>query len=439
LVGWTLFAFAHFYRLTAVPLACGIVLLAILQPPDITIRAIRAVRDRRATQFLDLSLILSLAAIALQLVPLSSNLRSRVAPSAVAYDRAMRFDPASGTARALSIEPARTLLALAVVASIVLLFWTVRTRFQRGSVRATIRAVAWIGFFLSPLAIVHHATALPVVDLFWAVTPRGLRPYGPFVNRNDFAGWLIMAIPLTLGYAVARIEARHRPDEPFDPEVAFDSKAIWLGAAVCLMSAGLMFSLSRSGLLAAFTGFLFFAWLSRQRLTATRARWALLGLGVMIAVAATYANMGALTTRFQMSLSEGLAGRLSIWRQTWPVVRDFWPFGAGVGTYQDVMIPYQTMSRFYYISHADSEPLQILAEGGLLLGIPVAMTLVAGVRLVAKRLREDRTAIYWMRAGASAGMLALAAQNMVEMTLRVPANAVLFAILAAIAVHDGSA
>ena len=97
------------------------------------------------------------------------------------------------------------------------------------------------------------------------------------------------------------------------------------------------------------------------------------------------------------------------------------------------MILYQTQSRLFYISHADNELLQMVAEGGLLLGLPVALILMAGVRLMAKRLREDRTAIFWLRVGASAGMLALFTQNTVEMTLRVPANAVLFAILAAIA------
>ena len=183
---------------------------------------------------------------------------------------------------------------------------------------------------------------------------------------------------------------------------------------------------------------MFFAVISRRRLTARRAAWAVAGLGVALAIASTYADMGALATRLEGSFSEGLASRLSIWRQTWPVVRDFWPFGTGAGTYQAVMVLYQTMSRFYYISHADNEFLQILAEGGLLLGVPVAIALVAGVRLVAKRLREDHTAIFWLRAGAAAGMVALATQNMVEMTLRVPANAVLFAILAAMAMHEGA-
>ena len=409
------------------PLIGGIGVLALLQPPIIW---------RRPARLLDFALILSLTGIALQLIPLPPGLRGRVAPAAVAYDRALRFGSAAGD-RPLSIDPAATFLALIVVAAIVLLFWTLRAMFHRGGVRFTIRAVAWVGLFVSPLAIVQHVMPLPAIDLMWEGTA-GLRPYGPFVNRNDFAGWLIMAMPLTLGYAVARIQPRHRTGDAFDPQTTIDSKSIWLGTAICLILAGLLFSTSRSGLLGAFAGLVFFAAISRRRLTARRTALAVAGLGVALAIASAYADMGALSARFlEGSLSEGLAGRLSIWRQTWPVVRNFWPFGTGAGTYQAAMVLYQTMSRYYYISHADNEFLQILAEGGLLLGLPLALALVAGVRLVAKRLRTDHTRIFWLRAGAAAGIVAVATQNMVEMTMRVPANAVLFAILAAVAAHEG--
>jgi O-antigen ligase len=206
------------------------------------------------------------------------------------------------------------------------------------------------------------------------------------------------------------------------------------------MAAGLLGSLSRSGLGGAVTGLVFFALISRRRVTARRAGLAIVGLGLALAIASAYADMGALSARFLGgSISDDLSGRLSIWRQTWPVVHDFWPFGAGVGAYQLVMVPYQTMSLFFSISHADNEFLQILAEGGLLLAFPVAMALAAGWLIVAKRLREEHTPIFWVRAGAAAGIVSLATQNMVEMTLRVPANAVLFAILAAIAIHQPAA
>jgi O-antigen ligase len=159
----------------------------------------------------------------------------------------------------------------------------------------------------------------------------------------------------------------------------------------------------------------------------------------MLAIAAAYADAGELTSRFESSFRDGFSGRFAIWRQTLPVIRDFWPLGSGAGTYQSVMVLYQTMSRYFYITHADNEGLQILAEGGLLLAAPIAVVFVAGIVLVRKRLRADRTPIFWLRAGAASGMIALAAQNMVEMTLRVPANAVLLAILAAIAVHEEDA
>jgi hypothetical protein len=61
------------------------------------------------------------------------------------------------------------------------------------------------------------------------------------------------------------------------------------------------------------------------------------------------------------------------------------------------------------------------------------------VAIVVARLRSDRTPRFWVRAGAASGIVAAVVQNCFEMTLRVPANGVLLAILAAIAAHEGHA
>jgi O-antigen ligase len=156
----------------------------------------------------------------------------------------------------------------------------------------------------------------------------------------------------------------------------------------------------------------------------------------MVVMAAMYTNMGALANRMSGVVSEGMAGRLAIWRQTWPMVRDFWPVGSGVGTYQQVMVLYQTTSRLFFISHADNEYLQVLAEGGALLGVPFAVVLIAGATIIGIRLRADRTPLFCMRAGAACGIVGLGVQNLWEMTLRIPANGALFAILAAVALHE---
>jgi len=56
--------------------------------------------------------------------------------------------------------------------------------------------------------------------------------------------------------------------------------------------------------------------------------------------------------------------------------------------------------------------------------------------LLARYLRTDRSAIFWVRAGAIAGIAAAAVQSVWDTTLRTPANGVLFAVVAAIALHD---
>jgi hypothetical protein len=65
-----------------------------------------------------------------------------------------------------------------------------------------------------------------------------------------------------------------------------------------------------------------------------------------------------------------------------------------------------------------------------------AGVVAAFVRLAASRLREDLTGMFWVRAGAAAGLTAVALQSVWENGLRIPANALLAAILAAIVVHE---
>ena len=74
--------------------------------------------------------------------------------------------------------------------------------------------------------------------------------------------------------------------------------------------------------------------------------------------------------------------------------------------------------------------------GGVLLAAPVLMIAIAGAWRIRRSLRGDRTAIYWVRAGAVSGLVAVAVQSLWETGLRVPANVLLFAVLAAIAMYD---
>jgi O-antigen ligase len=156
---------------------------------------------------------------------------------------------------------------------------------------------------------------------------------------------------------------------------------------------------------------------------------------VLAWIALQYANVAALAYRLSDTLQADMGGRLVIWRESWPIARDFIRTGVGIGAFERAMLVYQQSSRLLFFNHAHNEYLQVLAEGGLLVTVPVGCAVVVGVRAAWHRLSSDKTPIFWVRAGALGGMVAVAVQNVWDTGLRMPANAALFAIVAAMALH----
>jgi O-antigen ligase len=153
---------------------------------------------------------------------------------------------------------------------------------------------------------------------------------------------------------------------------------------------------------------------------------------LLLSVAAlNWANIGTLATRFERTMTAEEDARLDIWRETVPVVRDFWLTGTGLGTYATAMVLYQETRRDVFFNHAHNQYLQLASEGGLLLTVPFSIAFIAFVRLARRRLREDLTPVFWVRVGAAAGAVGLAVQSIWETGIRTPANMVLFAAVAA--------
>ncbi len=370
-------------------------------------------------------------------MPLGAAMRTTLTPAAVAFDRATVVGAASlAERRPVTLAPHATAIALLLDAALAVIFWSATRALRHGGQRWLVRAIASLGLVLVPLAVLHHLNLVAALDALWPAVRRDLRPWGPFVSRNDFAGWLLVATGLTLGYLVARLEAHHHDGEPLDPERAFDRTGTRLAASMCVMVGGVMASLSRSGALGIAIGVAVFFAIGAPRLSPARRRSLAFVVVALLAAGGIFANVGALSTRVGLSMSEGLTGRWSIWSQTMPVVCDFWTAGVGVGAYARAMTLYQTSTRLITIAHADNELLQLAAEGGVLVGVPALAVLIAFVSLVRRRIRADRTRMFWVRAGAASGLAAIAAQNLVEMTLRVPATALLVVVAAAVAVHE---
>jgi O-antigen ligase len=408
-------------------LCAGVVALLVSQRPRI---------GRGSNALLDWALVACLAGVSAQLVPLPASLWERLSPHAVEVDRALRLDATTQAlaARPLSLDPAATAWALALGAAYVGLFWCARTIFAGGGVRLTIRGISWLGVGLTMLVAVQRATSPQLLYWTWRPLNAGASPYGPFVNRNGLACWLAIAVPLIIGYVVARHQSR--PTGAVST-ASIDPTQLWLGGAAVLMTGGLLGSLSRGGIFGGAIGLLGFILLSRTR----RSRggglfWMVAGLGALVAATTVYAKLGQLALRMQETTELGEWGRRVIWHDTWRMASDFRWTGVGAGAFQQGMLVYQQASRLFFFNHAHDEYLQVLAEGGVLIAVPAAIALFAGIVAMASHLRADGSAIFWIRAGAIAATVAAAVQSVWDTALRTPANGVLFAVVAAVALHD---
>ena len=135
-------------------------------------------------------------------------------------------------------------------------------------------------------------------------------------------------------------------------------------------------------------------------------------------------------------------GRITIWRETLPMIGDFWLTGTGAGTYSDAMTQYQTtrlwvnsMQRWAHFNNAHSHYLQLASEGGMLLVVPVAVALGLLLRLGRQAVQADKGEMFWVRLGAAAGLAGLAVQSLWEVPLVMPANTVLCGVLAGLILH----
>jgi O-antigen ligase len=418
---WTLFAFGGAYVWTLVPAAVAILV------------AIVAVRPRIADpnqRTLDFALIGCVVVGLFQLVPLPAGWRAVLTPNAGAIDAALRIGAVTPRIRSLSIDAAATLKGVSVAALTIATFWAARETLARGALRHLVRPIAWSGLVVSVLAIVLRTRSSSLVYGIWSAGD-GAVPYGPFVNRNHMGTWLIMALPLVAGYVVARV---HRRAGSRSIVSSFDTPMVWLLGSAGAMLAAAIVSLSRSTAVGLCTAAVFAAALALRR-TPKAAGWVAGAAVAGLAIVLSLPESVDLAARFQQPEFASTWARPQIWRETLPIVRDFVVTGTGLGSFRTAMLVYQKSDRTFFFNQAHNQYLQFAAEGGVLLLIPLVLAALAFAAIVTRHLRTDASAMFWIRAGAAAGVIAALVQSLWETGLRLPANALLFAVICAIAVH----
>jgi O-antigen ligase len=304
------------------------------------------------------------------------------------------------------------------------------------------RAITIIGVVLAFAGLVQLPMFSGKIYGFW--TPGlGGNPFGPFVNKNHFAGWMLMGLPLTVGVLCAGVVQGLRGARP-----EWRDRILWLSSpdasglllhacAAAVMALSLILTMSRSGMLAALCALLLIAMLMlRQQGTATRRLLVIAVLAVIPILAIAPVGAATIARRFASADLSDLNGRLGPWHDAIRIARRYPLTGTGLNTYGKATLFYQEFNPTVHYAQAHNDYLQLAAEGGVLLVVPAAACIACLVIGIRRRFKEETSeTTYWIRAGATTGIAAIALQEVVEFSLQMPGNAFLFVVLCAIALH----
>jgi O-antigen ligase len=206
---------------------------------------------------------------------------------------------------------------------------------------------------------------------------------------------------------------------------------------VTIMGLALLMTRSRSGIACVFLGAILTAMLTKRVGLSRRGGVAAAVVLVLLFVgAAGYAGVDASFRRF-VTDSDAVQLRLNIWKDSIGILRDFPVLGTGLNTFGTATTSYQTNSKDLHFQETHNDYLQLLVEGGVVLGIAVLLAIAALVRAIALRLQSDHDdpESRWLRLSATIGLILIAAQSMVEFSLQMPGNAAVFTLLIGLALH----
>lgn len=404
---------------------------------------------------------------ALQLVPLPDRLLGIVSPGTVSFLTRYDFsyaaertpDPLAGEAaparpRPISIAPALTRRALLLFVPLALLALGSATLFSVTGVRPLALSLVLFGFGLAVFGIGQEVTIGRMQHMlvygFWK-TQEGARPFGPFINRNHFAGWMVMVIPLAFALMVERIDRVVPLDRLGVRDLlqlmtsSRSGGALLVGAAGVLLSLSVAMTESRSGVLAlGAAGSLFAAHVYRTHRTSGAAKALAATMVVLMAAGVLGAGLQRAFGRFvitnekseTLNIASG-GGRIEIWRGSLGMLAASPLAGYGLDTFGTATIILQDGVRTSHWNEAHNDYLQLAVEGGLLVGVPALLAALMLVRSVRRRFAEAPTygSTYWIRVGAVVGLLAMGVQSLFEFSLQMPGNAALFAVLVGAALH----
>jgi len=382
---------------------------------------------------LNIPILLFICLILFQLIPLPDAILNLLSPNTQRLYRETldTLKLPIELSNTISLNPYVTKMGLLkIMAYTGVFFLIVANITTHRQVRMFLTIIVITGFFISLFGLIQRFTWNGKIYWFIEFTP-GAGPFGPFIYRNNFAAYIDLILPISLGLFMSE---RDR------------GKRILLGFMGVIMAVAVFFSLSRGGVIA-FTGGMAFMGMLLLLNTSKggyRRWWLILG-GFLIAVLLYLIYLGidpvierlATLTDEELFLKEH---RPIVWDATMKVVQDYPLLGTGLDTFETVFPRYQPLRvssvRWDY---AHNDYIQFMTETGIigsLIGIIFFALLFKNV-FTALNKSESITQNYLLIALLSS-VVAFMLSIIFDFHTHIPADALLFTTLLGILVKLSS-
>jgi len=290
---------------------------------------------------------------------------------------------------------------------------------------ADFRGFIWFtmafGFLVALFGILQHLTFNG--KLYWFREMRfGGIPFGPYVNRNHFAGFVELVIPISVVPLVLGKVRRER----------------WLVVSLfAVVPIGALFlSASRGGIVSFGVEMgLLAIWLILRR-NAKRHLLSAAAILLLTFLMVSWLGVRQSLERFSsmQSLEVTQGKRTSMASDTWHIFLDHPWIGAGLGTLQDVFPAYETLYDGKVVNHTHNDYLEALAETGVAGGLCCAWFLGTLFLESLRGLSQAHgTFASTVQLSGLIACLGFLTHSLVDFNLHIPANALLFFLLANLA------
>lgn len=318
---------------------------------------------------------------------------------------------------------------------------TVELLAKKDLLKKTVAVVVVFASLLSFQGILQHI--LSNGKIFWIrELTQGGTPFGPYVNRNHYAGLVEMIFPLVLSlflFYKPRVQSksfRERISEIGNLQMT--NLYILLGFSAVLIATTIFLTLSRSGIVSLCLSMVVFGWLFFKRKADRKRGVIIIAIFILIVLSVGWFGWEPIIDRFekvrnaQGDISEQ---RLAIWNDSKNIVKDFPVTGTGFGNFVNVYPTYRTIEGDGVVDHAHNDYIEIVSGGGFVaLFLSAWFLLSVLIRSYTVFLKRHETYSVYLFVGSVTGIISLLFHSLTDFNLHIGANGLYFFFLLGLAV-----